>query len=222
MTPEFRGVCGTVDALSRNMENLGNRGSHKEHLVHGKRRVHMTEDNAFEGRPRAIDTIPLGGFFIGLFDLIFAFTFYGFILGVPLLRIFQSVAAGLLGRPIASAGGVRTFFLGIILHFLVATCIASVYYLATLVLPILIRHPVVSGLIYGVAAYFGMKFIIIPLSAIGQRGSLPRLPILMTELIAHAVLVGLPVALLARRSARAINNNASGSGPAEPHAALLG
>ncbi|HTG92879.1 MAG TPA: hypothetical protein VL866_09850 [Pyrinomonadaceae bacterium] len=182
----------------------------------------MTKDNAFSGRPRAIDTVPLGGLFIGLFDLIFAFTFYGFILGVPLLRIFQSVAAGILGRPRAYAGGVRTFFLGIILHFLVATCIATVYYLATLALPVLIRHPVVSGLIYGVVAYFGMKFIIIPLSAIGQRGPLPRLPILMTELIGHAILVGLPVALLARRSARAINNNASGSRPAEPHAVLQG
>src|SRR5262247_2828576 len=105
----------------------------------------MTRDNSFGGRPRATDTIPLGGLFIGLFDLIFAFTFYGFILGVPLLRIFQSVAAEVLGRPRAYAGGVRTFFLGIILHFVVATCIATVYYLAAVLLPVLIRHPVVSG-----------------------------------------------------------------------------
>lgn len=185
-----------------------------------KRIGHMTKDNAFVGRPRAIDTIPLGGIFIGLFDLIFAFTFYGFILGVPLLRIFQSVAAGVLGRPTAYAGGVRAFFLGIILHFVVATCIATVYYLATLLLPVLIRHPVVSGLIYGMVAYFGMKFIVIPLSAIGQRGSVPRLPILITELIGHAVLVGLPVALLARRSARSIDKNSSSSGP-EPQAVPL-
>jgi uncharacterized membrane protein YagU involved in acid resistance len=60
----------------------------------------------------------------------------------------------------------------------------------------------VSGLIYGMVAYFGMKFVVMPLSAIGQRGPLPRLPILLTELIGHAVLVGLPVALLAHRSAR--------------------
>src|SRR5262247_1296696 len=110
----------------------------------------MTRDNSFGGRPRATDTIPLGGLFIGLFDLIFAFTFYGLILGVPLLRIFQTVAAGVLGRPRAYAGGVPTFLVGILLHFLVATCIATVYFLATLVLSVLIRHPVVSGLIYGV------------------------------------------------------------------------
>jgi len=181
----------------------------------------MTEQNAFASRPRAIDTIPLGGLFIGLFDLIFAFTFYGFILRVPLLRIFQSVAAGVLGRPRAYAGGVRTFFVGIILHFVVATCIATVYYLATLVLPVLIRHPVVSGLIYGVVAYFGMKFIILPISAIGQRGSIPRWPILITEMIGHAFLVGLPVALVARKSAGAIDRDPSDTGPGEPEAVPL-
>src|SRR5215510_13274787 len=103
----------------------------------------VNEANAL-GRPRAIDTIPLGGLFIGIFDLLFAFTFYGLILGIPPLRIFQSVAAGVLGRPAAIAGGVRTFMLGIVLHFVVATCIATVYFFATQFLPVLLRHPVVS------------------------------------------------------------------------------
>src|ERR1044071_9399937 len=166
-------------------------------------------------KARAIDTILLGGLLIGLFDLIFAFTFYGLVLGVPMLRIFQSVAGGVLGRPAAYAGGIPTFLLGILLHFLVATCIAAVYYLATLVSPVLHRHPVVSGLIYGVVAYFGMKYIVTPLSAIGARGTLPRVPILLTELIGHALLVGLPVALVAYRSARATD-----SGAAEPQPVL--
>jgi hypothetical protein len=177
----------------------------------------MTKHNSpVLGRPRAIDTIPLGGFLIGVFDLLFAFIFYGLILGVPPLRIFQSVAAGVLGRPTAIAGGVRTFMLGILLHFVVATCIATVYFLATQFLPFLVHHPVISGLIYGVVAYFGMKYIVLPLSAIGQRGTLPRLPILLTEVIGHALLVGLPVALLARRSART-HNNSPDSATAEPN-----
>jgi len=66
-----------------------------------------------------------------------------------------------------------------------------------------------------------MKFVVMPLSAIGQRGPLPRLPILLTELIGHALLVGLPVALLAQRSARGINNNSPNSGTPEPHAVPL-
>jgi len=169
------------------------------------------------GRPGAFATIFYGGLAIGILDLTFAFTFYGLILGAKPLRIFQSVAAGVLGRPAAIEGGVPTFLLGIVLHFLVATCIATVYYLATLFLPALIRHAVVSGLIYGVVAYFGMKYIVIPLSAIGQRGPLPRWSILLTEVIGHAVLVGLPVALLARRSAKNNGEHSSDSVSGEPN-----
>lgn len=159
-------------------------------------------EGASPNRPRAFDTIVFGGLSAGLLDLTFAFTLYWLILGARPLRIFQSVAAGVLGRQTATEGGVPTFLLGIVLHFVVATCIATVFYLATLVLPFLIRHAVVSGLLYGVAAYFGMKYIVLPLSAIGQRGTIPRLPILITEILGHALLVGLPIALLARRSTR--------------------
>lgn len=154
------------------------------------------------GGPRAFNTIVYGGLLVGIFDMLFAFTFYGLILGVPPLRIFQSVASGVLGRPAAIAGGVKTFLLGLLLHFVVATCIASVFYLIARLVPLVIRYAVVSGLLYGIVAYFGMKYLVVPLSAIARRGELPRLPIFLTEVIGHAVLVGLPLALLARRSAR--------------------
>jgi hypothetical protein len=153
-------------------------------------------------RARAFDTIVYGGLVVGILDMLFAFTFYGLILGAKPLRIFQSVAAGVLGRTAAVEGGIRTFLLGLLLHFVVATCIATVYYTATLILPVLIRHPVVSGLIYGIIAYLGMNYVVIPLSAIGPRSATPRLSIFLTGIIGHALLVGLPLALLARRSAK--------------------
>lgn len=133
--------------------------------------------------------------------MLFAFTFYGLILGAQPLRIFQSVAAGLLGRKAAYEGGVRTFVLGVLLHFVVATCIATVYYLASRILPVLIRHAVVSGLVYGMLAYLGMNYLVIPLSAIGRRSAPLQIRIFLTEIIGHAFLVGLPLGLLARRSA---------------------
>jgi hypothetical protein len=146
---------------------------------------------------QAVRTIFLGGLVVALLDGLFAFVFYGLILGVRPLQIFQSVAAGLLGRQ-SFSGGIWTFVLGLMLHFVVATSITTVFYLATLKLPILIRYPVVSGLIYGMIAYLGMKFVVTPLSRIGLR-PVPRLSIFLTEILGHAFLVGLPIALIARR-----------------------
>jgi hypothetical protein len=151
-------------------------------------------------RPRAFDTILYGGLVVGILDGLFALIFYGLILGAQPMRIFQSVAAGLLGKA-SYEGGVQTFLLGILLHFVVATCIAAVYYLASLKMPVLIHHAVVCGLIYGMIAYLVMNHIIIPLSAIGSRPFSFRL--FLPAFIGHALLVGLPVALLARRSAKA-------------------
>jgi len=163
--------------------------------------ANASEHSSF-GRPRPFPTVLLGGLIVGILDMLFAFTFYGLVRGGPPLRIFQSVAAGVLGIATARAGGVKTFLLGILLHFVVATCIAAVYFLAVRLMPILIRYAVPSGLIYGMVAYFGMKYIVMPLSAIGLRGAIPPLPIFLTELIGHALLVGLPLGLLMRRAAK--------------------
>jgi hypothetical protein len=177
------------------------------------------EATSFE-RPRAFDTILYGGLVVGILDMLFAFTFYGLILGAPPLRIFQSVAAGVLGRAAAYEGGVKTFVLGILLHFVVASCIATVYFLASRVLPMLIRHPIASGLIYGMIAYLGMNYVVVPLSAIGRRSAPLHVRIFLTEIIGHAFLVGLPLALLARRSAKKngydFRNSASGEPSLNP------
>jgi hypothetical protein len=159
-----------------------------------------SEDAPACGRPRALDTILYGGLAVGVLDGLFALVFYGLILGVKPLRIFQSVASGLLGRA-SYEGGTRTFLLGVLLHFVVAFCIAAVYYLLSLKLPVLVRRAVVSGLVYGLLAYLVMNYVVVPLSAIGPRPT--PLSAFLPAFIAHAFLVGLPVALLARRSARA-------------------
>src|SRR6266550_9045391 len=110
-------------------------------------------ENVLEGRseasssarPRAFDTIFFGGLVVGILDALFAFTFYGLILGAKPLRIFQGVAAGLLGSK-SFSGGVKTFLLGLLLHFIVASCIATVYYLASVKLPVLVQYSFAGGL----------------------------------------------------------------------------
>lgn len=151
-------------------------------------------------RPRAFETIVYGGLAIGLLDGLFAIVFYGLVLGAPTTRIFQSVASGVFGRPAALEGGTRTFLLGVALHFVVATCIAAVYYVLSLKAALLVRHAVASGLLYGLAAYVVMNYVVIPLSNAtpGRFAWSTFLP----AFVAHAFLVGLPVALIARWSAR--------------------
>jgi hypothetical protein len=151
-------------------------------------------------RPRAFDTILYGGLVVGILDGLFALIFYGLILGVKPLRIFQSVASGVLGKA-SYEGGLQTFLLGILLHFVVALCIAAVYYVASLKLPVLIHRAVICGLVYGMIAYIGMNYVVIPLSAASSgRFSLSTF---LPAFIGHAFLVGLPTALIARRSAKA-------------------
>jgi hypothetical protein len=162
--------------------------------------THSGDNTSVLERPRALDTILYGGLVVGILDGLFALIFYGLILGAKPMRIFQSVASGLLGSS-SYEGGIQTFLLGILLHFVVATCIATVYYLASLKLPVMIHHAVVCGLIYGMIAYLGMNYVIVPLSAIGSRPFSLRL--FLPAFIGHALLVGLPIALLARRSAKA-------------------
>lgn len=159
-------------------------------------------DTALTGRPRAFDTIVYGGLAVGVLDIAEAFAFWWMRSGVSPSRILQSVASGLIGAE-AYKGGWATAALGLLLHFLIAFIIAAVYYAASLRLPSLITRAVVCGLVYGVAVYFVMNYVVLPLSAFPQRPGPFSLAPFLNGVIGHALLVGLPVALFARRSARA-------------------
>jgi hypothetical protein len=145
-------------------------------------------------RPRPLASILVGGLAVGILDGIDAIVFFGF-LGVTPTRIFQYISSGLLGRA-AFEGGGGTVALGVALHFVVAFLIATVFNLATLVMPTLLRRPIVWGMLYGVAAYFVMNRIVIPLSA--ATSSPPTLGPFLNGVVGHALLVGLPIALVAR------------------------
>ena len=150
-------------------------------------------------RPRAFDTIVNGGLVVGVLDGLSAVINSG-LRGTSPDRVFQFIASGLLG-PASFSGGLPTALVGVLLHFLIAFVAAAVYYLASLSFPILIRQAVVCGILYGVAVYFFMSRIVMPLSAT------PKFPFsftqLLTGVIIHILFVGLPIALLARRSAKA-------------------
>ncbi len=163
----------------------------------------MSDDPSLAGRPKAFATIVYGGLAIGILDFFDASTFFPLYYGITIQRVWQGVAAGVLGRETSVAGGWNTAFLGIFLHFVIAFLIASVYYFGSRNIPFLIRRPVISGLAFGVIANFVMQYVVIPLSAAGGGVPAPfRLPVFLNSVIGHALLVGLPVALIARWSAK--------------------
>jgi uncharacterized membrane protein YagU involved in acid resistance len=135
-------------------------------------------------------------------DISDAMIFFGIRVGAPPIRIFQSIAAGLLGREAARGGGLPTAILGGCLHFFIAFCIVSIFYLVSRRVEALTRHPVWFGMAYGIAVYFVMNLVVLPLSAVTPGTFPPPTPSLVNGLLIHAFGVGLPSALFARRARR--------------------
>ena len=161
----------------------------------------MSDAVNVERRPGAFETIVYGGLAVGVLDFLDATLFFRLYSGAAFQRIWQGVAAGVLGGEAARAGGWNTALLGIFLHFVIAFGVAAVYYIASRAFPFLIKYPVFSGLAYGVVVNFAMQYAVIPLSAIGRSGPVRLWPF-VNGVVGHALLVGLPVALIAAWSAK--------------------
>ena len=153
------------------------------------------------GRPGAFETIVYGGLVVGVLDFLDASIFFTQYFGIELPSVWHGVSTGLLGPKAASEGGWPTAILGIFLHFVVAFGVAAVYYLGTRLLPVMIKWWFVFAPLYGLAVYFIMQNVVIPLSAAGGGSSTFRLAVFLNGIIGHMILVGLPVAYIANWSA---------------------
>jgi len=150
----------------------------------------MTKSTAFT-RNQAFKAVFWGGLLGGTGDLVFALVFYGW-----KLRIFQSVAAGLIGRTAAFDGGMPTFLLGVGLHYLIAFIWAALFLATARRLVMLVRHAVAAGLLYGLVIYYGMNLVVLPLSALHAKAWPP--PFAGWPVAMHMLVIGLPIALSVR------------------------
>jgi hypothetical protein len=139
----------------------------------------------------SVRAILLGTVAVGVFDALDAMVFFG-LRGVKPLRVFQAVASGLLGKA-SFSGGLATSLFGVALHFFIAFGIVLTYFLASGKIAALTTHPVISGLLYGMAVYFFMNYVVIPLSAVNRSPF--SLPVFVNGVVGHMLLVGLPCAL---------------------------
>ena len=149
-----------------------------------------------------------GGLVAGALDILYACVFWGVRRGVPARRIFQSVAAGVLGKSTFD-GGLETAALGLALHFFIAISMAVAYYLVARRWSLLWRQAWLCGAVYGVFLYAFMNYVVVPLSR-AAAGSKDVLWITLSVL-AHMLLVGIPCAVFARRAVMATAQGAGGS-----------
>lgn len=149
-------------------------------------------------RPRAAYLVLAGGLVAGTFDIVYACVFWAIKAALPPTRIFQSVAAGLLG-PASFQGGARTAALGLALHFFIAISMSVAYYLVARQWPLLVRRPALCGVVYGAILYVVMNFVVIPLSAAPHATKWSLWVAL--SIAVHMFLIGLPIALFSARAA---------------------
>jgi uncharacterized membrane protein YagU involved in acid resistance len=141
----------------------------------------------------------LGGLIAGTLDICAACLTAWLRAGVGPIGLLQYVASGALG-PAAFQGGVETALIGLALHYLIATIWTTVFYLASRKWLFLIERPVQFGLLYGIAVYLIMSFVIVPLSRVTPR------PATITGrtigILTIMFCIGLPIALIVRRFSR--------------------
>jgi uncharacterized membrane protein YagU involved in acid resistance len=148
--------------------------------------------------PNAMLALLWAGFACGCLDITAALVVYGFF-GLKPMRLLQGIASGLLGQK-AFSGGFSTALLGLLCHFLIAFGAAAVYLVASRGLGFLTEQAVVSGALYGVAVYFFMNRIVLPLSAAAKRPF--SLQMMLIGVVIHIFCVGLPISLCVRRFSR--------------------
>jgi uncharacterized membrane protein YagU involved in acid resistance len=140
-----------------------------------------------------------GGILAGLGDMTQALIVFGQ-RGVPPIRVLQSIAVGVAGRA-AFDGGWRMALLGLVLHFLIATIWAAIYLRVSGTLRLLVEHPILCGLLYGIVVFLIMYEVVLPMSRVARDplATLFTAPLIITGWIGHPLLVGLPIALATRR-----------------------
>ena len=146
---------------------------------------------------RQLRAVFAGGTIAGALDILFAILFAA-ANGMPPMRLLQTVASGLLGAS-AFDGGIETAMLGLAAHFVLSWLWATLFLLAARGITALARHPIASGIAFGIVVFFTMRLVVLPLSAFPYPVSFKPLATVL-DLLSHMLLFGVPIAIAVRRA----------------------
>lgn len=142
-------------------------------------------------------TIALATLVAGTLDICSAFT-YAAIAGRGPATVLRGVGSAILGTTV---DGTTLALVGLALHFAIMAVMATVYVLAAARIPDLRARPLLGGVAYGLATWAVMNLVVLPLR---WPTLFPKFDTvsLAEQLFSHIVLVGIPIALIARRASR--------------------
>ena len=101
----------------------------------------------------------------------------------------------------AALVGAATAALGFVLHFVLMTIIAAIFYFASTRMRFLVARPVLWGGLYGFLVYWVMNLVVLPLSAFPSQVKFVPI-VVITSLIVHAFGIGVPIAYASRAALR--------------------
>ena len=96
--------------------------------------------------------------------------------------------------------GAAGSILGLIVHFTLMAIMAAIFLYVVQGRPSLLSDPIQAGVLYGLATYVAMNWIVVPLRF--DTPLPPRPTAIVSQLFAHIVLVRIPIALVAAKMAR--------------------
>ena len=130
----------------------------------------------------------------GTLDILFAMILTVFF-GREIGNMLRYVGSG--PFPQATEMGASGAILGLLVHFVLMAIMAAVYVFAARRIPALVEKPIQWGVLYGLATYVVMNWLVVP-----ARFDTPLPPSTLsiaTQLFAHIVLVGIPISLITAR-----------------------
>ncbi|MEI6409951.1 MAG: DUF1440 domain-containing protein [Bacteroidota bacterium] len=147
----------------------------------------------FPKQKTALNTILISGLAAGVLDAFAGVIVYFIWFGFNPLQVLQYIATGIYGAA-AMTGGFPMVLAGLVLHFLIAYVVATIYFFAYPQISILRKYKVAAGLVFGLGVWLVMNLLVLP------NSNVPPAPfdagLATVGILWHMLLVGLPISLI--------------------------
>jgi hypothetical protein len=157
----------------------------------------MANYDALPTRNRSIaKAIVLTGLLAGSLDLLTALLTYSIRTGNDASLVLKFIASGLFGKKAFTSGPEMTLW-GLLFHFVISLLVTFLFFLVVPKFRPALRHPLITGIMYGSALWVIMNLLILPLSKIPVTTARPVDNII--GILTLVVMVGIPISLLASK-----------------------